>query len=194
MFCSNELSFFIQVLQKSAIPHQEFALPITEELEIDNGLRRQLGVTPSVFEGCRALFQNMEPGAIYHVTDCFYLHYLFFLLPGSPRCMKIGPFLSMRPLERQIFEMAEQYDLSPTRIHLLEEFYPTLPQIADNSSFYAMVYCLCETLYGHRVEVRPISLDHALSSTALSSVPEDTDLTTIMRRLENRYRLEDELL
>lgn len=184
----------MQVLQESGIGYQEFALPPTDDMEIDSGLRRQLGVTPSVFEGCRALFQNMAPGAIYHVTDCFYLHYLFFLLPGAPRCMKIGPYLSMRPLERQIFEMAEQYDLSPAQVHLLEEFYPTLPQIADNSSFYAMVYCLCETLYGHRVEVRPISLDHALSSTALSSTPEDTDLPTIMRRLENRYRLEDELL
>lgn len=194
MFCSNEFSFFIQVLQKSGIAHQEFALPAEEELEIDGGLRRQLGVTPSVFEGCRTLFPHMELGSIYHVTDCFYLHYLFFLLPGVPRCMMIGPFLSMRPRDRQIFETAEQYELSPARIRLLEEFYSTLPQIADNSPFYALVYCLCEKLYGPRVEVRPIGLDDALSSTALSSTPEDTDLPTVMRRLENRYRLEDELL
>lgn len=194
MICLNEFSFFLHVLQKSGISTQEFSLPVEEDLEIDAGLRHQLNVKPSVLEGCRTLLQHMEPGAIYHITDCFYLHYLFFLLPGAPRCMVVGPYLSMQPSERQILEMAERYNLPPTRVHLLEEFYPTLPQISDNSPFYALVYCLCEVLYGRKIEVRPISLDDALSSTALSNQPENEDLTTVMRRLETRYRLEDELL
>lgn len=194
MICQNEFAFFLQVLEKSGIGSLEFTLPAEGDLEIDAGLRRQLGVEPSVFAGCKVFFPHMEPGAVYHMTDCFYLHYLFFLLPDAPRCMVVGPYLSMRPSERQTLETAERYDLPPARAHLLEEFYVTLPQIADNSSFYALVYCLCETLYGRQVRVQPWSLNEELSSAAPATARREADLTAAMQRLENRYRLEDELL
>lgn len=194
MICQNEFAFFLQVLEKSGIGSLEFALPAEGDLEIDAGLRRQLGVEPSVFAGCRVFFPHMEAGSIYHVTDCFYLHYLFFLLPDAPRCMMVGPYLSMRPSERQIFETAERCDLPPARAHLLEEFYSILPQIADNSPFYAMLYCLCEALYGRQAQVRTLSLNEELSSASPPTAQRQADLTTAMQRLENRYRLEDELL
>lgn len=194
MICSNEFAFFLQVLQKSGIGSREFSLPAEGDLEIDAGLRRQLGVEPSVFAGCRVFFPHMEAGAVYHVTDCFYLHYLFFLLPDAPRCMVVGPYLSMRPSARQILETAERYDLPPARAHLLEEFYAPLPQIADNSSFYALVYCLCETLCGRQVQVRPISLNEEIASASFSAASREADLPAAMQRLENRYQLEDDLL
>ena len=56
MICSNEFAFFLQVLQKSGIGSREFSLPAEGDLEIDAGLRRQLGVEPSVFAGCRVFF------------------------------------------------------------------------------------------------------------------------------------------
>ena len=176
MICSNEFAFFLQVLQKSGIGSREFALPAEGDLEIDAGLRRQLGVEPSVFAGCRVFFPHMEAGAVYHVTDCFYLHYLFFLLPDAPRCMVVGPYLSMRPSARQILETAERHDLPPARAHLLEEFYAPLPQIADNSSFYALVYCLCETLCGRQVQVRPISLNEEIAPASFSAASREADL------------------
>lgn len=194
MICQNEFAFFLQVLEKSGIGSLEFSLPAEGDLEIDAGLRRQLGVEPSVFAGCRVFFPHMEPGEVYHMTDCFYLHYLFFLLPDAPRCMVVGPYLSMRPSERQIFETAERCDLPPARAHLLEEFYRTLPQVADNSPFYPLVYCLCETLYGRQVRVQPWSLNEELFSASPAAAPREADLPTAMQRLENRYRMEDELL
>lgn len=194
MICPNEFAFFLQVLAKSGIGSREFALPPEGDLEIDAGLRRQLGVQPSVFAGCRAFFPHMAAGAVYHVTDCFFLHYLFFLLPDAPRCMVVGPYLSMRPSPRQILETAERHDLPPARSHLLEEFYTTLPQIADSSSFYALVYCLCEKLCGRQVQMRPISLNEEISSASFSATPREADLPAAMKRLENRYQLEDDLL
>lgn len=194
MICANEFAFFLKVLEKSGIGSREFTLPAETDLDIDAGLRRQLGVEPSVFAGCRMFFPHMEAGLVYHVTDCFYLHYLFFLLPDAPRCMVVGPYLSIRPSERQILETAERYDLPPARAHLLEEFYATLPQIADNSPFYAMLYTLCELLFGRQTEVRPVSLEDALSPAALAVSPREADLPAAMQRLENRYQLEDDLL
>lgn len=194
MICSQEFAFFLQVLEKSGIGSREFALPAAGDLEIDAGLRRQLGVEPSVFAGCRVFFPHMAAGAVYHVTDCFYLHYLFFLLPGAPRCMVVGPYLSLRPSSRQILETAERHALPPARAHLLEEFYAALPQIADNSSLYALVYCLCERLFGRQVRVEPISLQEEITSASLSATPRQADLPAAMQRLENRYRLEDDLL
>lgn len=194
MICANEFAFFLKVLEKSGIGSREFTLPAETDLEIDAGLRRQLGVEPSVFAGCRMFFPHMEAGLIYHVTDCFYLHYLFFLLPDAPRCMVVGPYLSIRPSERQILETAERYDLPPARAHLLEEFYATLPQIADNSPLYAMLYTLCELLFGRQTEVRPVSLEDELSPAALAVSTREADLPAAMQRLENRYQLEDDLL
>ena len=104
--------------------------------------------------------------------------------------MVVGPYLSLLPSAQQILEMAERYELPPVRTHLLEKFYPTLPQITDSSVFYSMVYCLCEALYGRKAEVRSISLEDKLSPTALSVTAREADLSTAMQRLENRYQLE----
>lgn len=194
MICPNEFAFFLQVLQKSGVGSREFSLPAEGDLEIDAGLRRQLGVEPSAFASCRVFLPHLEPGDVYHVTDRFYLHYLFFLLPDAPHCMMIGPYLSIQPSERQILETAERCDLPPARTRLLEEFYPTLPQIADNSLFYAMLYCLCEAFYGREARVCPLSLDDELSAAGTSTAQREVDFATTMQRLENRYQLEDDLL
>lgn len=194
MICEKEYAFFLQILQKSRIQSKEFPLSGEQDLEIDAGLRRQLGVTPSVFAGCRNFFPHMKQGMIYHAADSFYLHYLFFLLPDAPRCMVVGPYLSARPSQQQILETAEAYELPPAQARLLEEFYSLVPRVADDSPFHAMVHCLCETFYGGQVRVRQLSLEEELTRTGLSSAPREDDLSATMRRLENRYRLEDELM
>lgn len=128
------------------------------------------------------------------MADRFYMQYLFLLLPGGDRCMAVGPYLSMRPSSRQVLETAERYGLTPAATHFLEEFYPSLPLIVDSSPFYSMVYCLCESLFGREAEVRPISLQDALTPSALANPPAPADLASVMRRLELRYRFEDELM
>ena len=110
------------------------------------------------------------------MADRFYMQYLFLLLPGGDRCMAVGPYLSMRPSSRQVLETAERYGLTPAAAHFLEEFYPSLPLIVDSSPFYSMVYCLCESLFGREAEVRPISLQDALTPSALANPPAPADL------------------
>lgn len=197
MACQKEYAFFLQILQKSGIGSREFSLPPAEDtdIELDAGLRRQLGVEPSVFAGCRPFLRYLEAGTLYHVADRFYLHYLFLVLPGDSRCLSVGPYLSLRPSQKQIFETAEQWDLRPAQTHLLEEFYATLPLVADNSPFYSMVYCLCEVLHGSEARVRQISLEDELAAVGRPEAPAGTgDLKALMQRLENRYRFEDELM
>lgn len=194
MICPNEFTFFLNTLQKAGIGSREFALAAQGDPELDSGLRRQLGVEPSVYTACRSLFAHMEPGSLYHAADRFYLNYLFFLLPGETHCMAVGPYLSLVPSSQQIYETAEQCGLSPARARLLAEFYPRLPQIHDNSPFYAMLYCLCETLFGRQVQVRQVSLEEELTSAGLSAPSREADLPAAMQRLENRYYFEDELM
>lgn len=194
MNCQHEFALFLQVLEQANIRSREFSRTTQQDLEIDAGLRRQLGVTPSVFAGCRFFLPHMEPGMIYHVSDRFYLHYLFFLLPESDHCLAVGPYLSLQPSQQQILEMAEQAELPPARARLLEEFYPTLPLVADDSLLYGLVYCLCERLYGRRAQVRQLSLHDELAPAGLATPPREADLPATMQRLENRYRLEDDLL
>ena len=196
MTCQKEYAFFLQILQKSGIGSREFALPPAEDtdIELDAGLRRQLGVEPSVFAGCRPFLDHLETGVVYHVCDRFYLHDLFLVLPGQTQRLAVGPYLSLRPSQKQIFETAEQWDLRPAQAHLLEEFYATLPRITDASPFYSMVYCLCEIMHGRQAAVRQLSLEDELAAVGRPEAPADTDLKTLMQRLENRYRLEEQLL
>lgn len=190
-----EYAFFLHILQKSGIGCREFPLPAKDPgPELDAGLRRPLGVTPSVFEGCRTFLPYFEPGAVYRLTDLFYLQYLFLLLPGGNRCMAVGPYLAMRPAQNQILETAERCGLTPAATHLLEEFYSSLPLIVDSSPFYSMVYCLCEALYGQEAQVHQMNLNDELTPAALSNPPAPADLTSAMRRLELRYRFEDDLM
>ena len=196
MTCPKEYAFFLQILQKAGIGSREFTLPPAEDtdIELDAGLRRQLGVQPSVFAGCRPFLRYLEVGTLYHVADRFYLHYLFLVLPGGDRCLSVGPYLSLRPSQKQVFETAEQWDLRPAQAHLLEEFYTTLPLVVDSSPFYSMVYCLCEVLHGSEARVRQISLEDELAAVGQPEARDNTDLKALMRRLENRYRFEDELM
>lgn len=195
MTCQREYAFFLHILQKAGIGCREFDLPAGDSgPELDAGLRRQLGLEPSVFEGCRTFFPYFETGAIYRLADRFYLQYLFLLLPGGDRCMAVGPYLSMRPSSRQVLETAERCGLTPAGTHLLEEFYPGIPLIVDNSPFYSMVYCLCEALFGREAEVHRMNLNDELVTAALANPPATADLTSMMRRLELRYRFEDELM
>lgn len=190
-----EYAFFLHILQKAGIRCQEFSLTAQGPgPELDAGLRHKLGLEPSVFEGCRTFFPYFEQGVVYRLTDRFYLQYLFILLPGGERCMAVGPYLAMRPSSRQVLETAEHRGLTPAGAHLLEEFYPSLPLIVDNSPFYSMVYCLCEALFGREAEMQPISLNDELSPSALANPPAPADLTSVMQRLELRYRFEDDLM
>ena len=196
MLCQKEYAFFVQVLQRSGIGCREFSLdPVpAADVELDAGLRRQLGVESSVFAGCRVFLDRLEAGVVYHVSDRFFLHYLFLVLPGQARCLAVGPYLSLRPSEQQLYEIAEQWSLRPPQAHLLEEFYPVQPIIDDASPFYSMVYCLCEAMHGRKAAVRQISLEEELSPTGLSERAAGADLKTMMQRLENRYRLEEQLM
>lgn len=195
MTCQKEYAFFLHILQKADIRCQEFSLPARGTgPELDAGLRKKLGLEPSLFDGCRTFFPYFEPGVVYRMADRFYMQYLFLLLPGSDRCMAVGPYLSMRPSSRQVLETAERYGLNPAAAHLLEEFYPSLPLIVDSSPFYSMVYCLCESLFGREAEVRPINLQDALTPSALTNPPAPADLASVMRRLELRYQFEDDLM
>lgn len=190
-----EHAFFLHIVQKAGIRCQEISLPAKGPgPELDAGLRHKLGLEPSLFDGCRTFFPYFEPGVAYRMADRFYMQYLFLLLPGGDRCMAVGPYLSMRPSSRQVLETAERYGLTPAAAHFLEEFYPSLPLIVDSSPFYSMVYCLCGSLFGREAEVRPISLQDALTPSALANPPAPADLASVMRRLELRYQFEDELM
>lgn len=191
---SQELAFFVRVLRKAGIGCREFSLGDGPEPEIDAGLRRQLALEPPAFAGCRAFLPHMEHSAVYHVADGFYLHYLFLRLPEGERFLAVGPYLSMRPSGRQVLETAERCGLPPARTRLLEEFYPMLPQIADNSPFYAMLYCLCETFSGGPTQVRQFSLEEELAPAGLTAISGEADLSAAMQRLENRYRFEEEIM
>lgn len=186
----------MQVLQKADIGCRAFALPPAPgaEVELDAGLRRQLGMQTSVFAGCRPFFSHMKEGTVYHVADRFYLHYLFLVLPGGGQCLAIGPYLSLRPSERQVVETAGQWSLAPARARLLAEFYTTLPLIVDSSPFYSLVYCLCEAMHGGQAKVRQLSLEEEMAPADLAAHTPGTDLKTLMQRLENRYRQEEMLI
>lgn len=56
MDCQDEFYFFLQMIYRAGIGSKEFSLPAAGDLEIDGGLRRQLGVEPSILPGAGSFF------------------------------------------------------------------------------------------------------------------------------------------
>lgn len=56
MDCQDEFYFFLQVIHRAGIGSKEFSLPAAGDLEIDGGLRRQLGWNRRFLPGAGSFF------------------------------------------------------------------------------------------------------------------------------------------
>lgn len=113
---------------------------------------------------------DITPRAFYRLTDVLGLHYIFFLLPGTPEetLLLIGPY--------EATEMA-----------------------AENGSLMVSLDIFCETIWGDKSSYEEVIIDGELKSS-FSTLPfgkDDTDeyvFSYNMRQMEARYAYENEIL
>lgn len=197
MLYEQEWEFFLKTMDRFEL---QYLYLKKDRKEVDLGFRSLVGLKENLAEIYWEFVQYLKEGVIYHLTDHFFFTYLFLVLPEKweHRYFLVGPYLSMRPSQKKIWEMAEAYQIPITRVEKMEEFYTRVPTIPDDSLFYAMIYMLCEKLWEHELRVQKLDINWEISQHE-SYHPSQTAqnrgaLLKAMEQVERRYELEEQMI
>ncbi|MBQ8797309.1 MAG: AraC family transcriptional regulator [Oscillospiraceae bacterium] len=153
---------------------------------------------PAVF--LKNVLREVQPATVYRLRDPFDCRYIFLKLPELPgeAVLVIGPFLASPPSDRQLLELAERLDISPSRQKQLSSFIAGLPLVPDNSHLYVLIESFCEHLWGvsgfsvEYLDRDPYASLPLLSENSAASTEEDALFH--MKNMEQRYSYENELM
>lgn len=190
-----ELDFLCDILARR---HVRTTLLDPERIQPDGGelfpLQSYGGLPAS------ALLPLREERTVYVLADDFDLEYLALALPQEMggRLLLIGPYVR-RPLsEEKTSEIGERAGIPPGEKKLLDEFLTRAPSIGENSALFATLDCFFERLWGSgrytfsdlTAERGPVEmLPGESTQRERQGGPE-----VAMQVLENRYRIENEMI
>ncbi len=199
MFYDNELLFLQKMLNKCHL--QTLTVNADEIIDerIDYGLRK-LFSNYSYNETFFDFFPEMKPNTIYHVTDVFLCHYIFFFLPfcEEKKIYIIGPYINADISAEQVLEQSEKMGISPKMSSRLEVFYASLPVIKEESHIFAMVSTFAEFLWNGNDNYESADITRTDSAAFIPAILEPKqnadDNTLNIQMMENRYNYENELI
>ena len=142
------------------------------------------------------------PNVIYQVEDGFLCHHIVFLFPfedGTTKYAYIGPYTQETMNKQQIAKMAEKYRFPTEYIPKIEEYYQSIPLIAEETYIQSIIYTFCSTIFGGEdnfttkqyADFYPINFDMISKSIAIKD-PLDPISNTLY--LEDRYDVERKLM
>lgn len=143
---------------------------------------------------------DVEHNVIYKISTPFKLNYLFFLLPDSAQetILMVGPFITSYINDEELFEIGEQYNISPQKQKLLKDYYSDTPLILDSSPLFAMLESFGEYVWGgNNFSVIDINKEFPIDTIPLNNDNVDNELNDIlvnMNIMERRYAFENELI
>jgi len=193
----NELQFLCDTLKKGHIrtvitspDASVYAIPGSE------------GISPSGSEPRLDFLAHTrpEPRTLYRYTNEFDLCYLYLLLPDTPtpEVLIIGPYLTGTPSGERLMELAERGSITPAIKIYFEEYYMSLPVLADDDHLFLMITTFCERIWKSPafaiVDVNDLSVpeEDAVSEPINSEAFDDVLIN--MKAMEERYAYENELL
>lgn len=93
---------------------------------------------------------EVASNTLYKYKDGFSLRYIYFRLSDgkdSP-ILFIGPYLSERKSDRELFELGESMGIRPSEQRSFARFYTDMPILTDESPLLVMIDTLCEQIWG----------------------------------------------
>ena len=200
MFCENELRFLCDTLKKSRVRTLIGTPNELLDLVPDVGLEGLLSTALLGEISAHWLLEKIEPETVYKLTDPLGLCYTYFLLPASEykTVIVIGPYLSAPPIPEQLPEIGEQLGISPHRQRFLEEYYMSIPVLAEGNHLLMMLDTFCERMWErpsfaivdvNKLDPLPVSpINEPLHSNGFD------DVLVNMKTMEKRYAFENEIL
>lgn len=197
-----ELAFLEKFLDKCQLPHLLITPDAPQLPGVERGIFKifpRKEAFSDYISGFFSALHKAEPCIVYKLTDPFYATHLFFLLPDTcpQQLFLAGPYLSTEPTEEQILELAEKIGVPPRSMHLLKDYYGSLPLFHDENPIFSAIYTFCETIWGQDtftvMDINQELLD--IFTNFFSNPAPGTDETLQrMRILEKRYSAENEML
>ena len=119
-------------------------------------------------------------------------------IEDEKKLLFIGPFLSSQLMTSEILEIGEKMGFAPDMQGFLQEYYSTLPIVADNDRINVMIDAFCERVWKSPsfsiVEINKGNLLAVSSAEHISRREDGGDTLANIERLEVRYSFENELI
>lgn len=142
------------------------------------------------------------PNVIYQVEDGFQCHHIVFLFPfedGTTKYAYIGPYIQETMNKQQIAKMAEKYRFPTEYVSKIEEYYQSIPLIAEETYIQSIIYTFCSIIFGGEdnfttkqyADFYPINFDMISKSIAIK---DPLDPISNAFYLEDRYDVERKLM
>ena len=196
-----ELEFLCEILRKCRIQASVVSPDEMTDEEIDYKLNNELSDHFGVNRAWHRLIETVEANTLYKTADEFKLRYMYFLLPndkGQRRILFIGPYLSSSLSSRDLFELAERLKISPKSQRYLEEYYLTIPVIAEGDRVTIMIDTLCERIWGSTsftvFDSSGANKHPGLPIHESARAESYDDVLVNMKAMEKRYEFENEMI
>lgn len=193
-----EIRFLTDIYKK--IHLHTHCLEAGDEREVDLGLRRLLGFRSGGGLGQIFHLEGLQPHTLYRVTDPFFCTYLLLRLPESEKLLLIGPYLSAETGHKQLLEQAERWGVPPQKFGIIEKYFESVPMIPYASAVLAPLEAFCDRIWGgDNYSAEDVSASAFRSMPEIMPAEPDRkaergELTEYIRRMEERYAFETELM
>lgn len=200
MFYSTELDFLRRILRNFHI--DTCIITENEPLpgNIDKGLREFLNLG-DCYNSLFDLFGVMKPKTIYKVTDSFFCHYIFIILPDTDvkRILITGPYLNSDRTSENLMEMAEKFSVPAQLVSQMIKYFGNIPVINDEKYLMNLFFSFGEVAWGDdsAFSVESIS-DTRIEKAEIDAIhhfkAKSEDALLSIKLLEERYDAERELM
>lgn len=201
MFYDNELEFLCDTFKKSRV----YVCTLTPG-ELMSSVRDAATdhfffQTPYVEENKLSDFlSGIKEKTMYKTSDSFGRRYVCLLLPDSVKrnMLFIGPYLCTPISSHEILEIGEKNNVSPKSQQYLNEYYSSLPVLAENSHLFIMLETFCERIWNSpSFAIIDLSKDYppvdfSITDNSASNTFDDTLVN--MNAIEARYKFENEII
>lgn len=191
------LSFLINYLTEQ---HLQCILTDDDKLTLatlDMGLRNSI-LKRREDAGNQFSSVELEPDTIYHILDYYDCCYSFFKFPGEQQFLFIGPYLQHSVTDQDIHKLIDILQIPNELYGQLRDYYDMLPIIFEKQSLYSLLRNLYRTMFSvetpslYFLDLKSVETREEYLIRHEFLVNDDPVLS--MRVLEERYKIEDQLL
>ncbi|MCR5546003.1 MAG: AraC family transcriptional regulator [Lachnospiraceae bacterium] len=170
--------------------------PIPEEADL--GLRKEISkeIPISILD-----FNDIDPyfhqhHIIYICTDQFLCNYILIPIPDDTNSTVLfaGPFLTERTDIHRTTRLCNQLEIPPILHRFINQYFSSLPCITEQTLLENYLYTFGENLYGPGLfQVQYLKQLEKKETSYVSELNPHSD-ETLMKRLEERYQMEGQLI
>lgn len=199
MLYENEFKLMSETFDKSRVRITTAGLDCTVFEIMDDAIKPFFESTYSVNFLLKDVFGEIKPGVLYRFKDSFMLLYIAFILPvdETKKLIVIGPYVDEPIGAEKILEISELNGLAPQSQRVVNEFFASVPVVAENSALFLLLDAFCERLWHGSYDIVDIhngaQMYENMSNASVSERNID-DTFFDMRNMERRYELENEIM